>query len=105
MLKIISRYKTLRTFEKLSNNIIQFNAYDTIYNTVSYKELDSFEYGKIENDNNIISVDPDGGPIVYIGYKIKLDNDEIYKVKSFKNINYDKEKKYLNVKLRVIKEN
>ena len=105
MLKIISRYKTLRTFEKLSNNIIQFNAYDTLYNTVSYKEPDSFDCGKIENDNNIISVDPNGGPIVYIGYKIKLDNDEIYKVKSFKNINYDKEKKYLNVKLHVIKEN
>ncbi len=98
MIKILSRYDTLRTFQKISNNIIKFNAYDTISSTISYN--DSFDY-----NNNIVSLDPDGGPLIYKGLKIKLDNNEIYKIKSFKKIDYDREKKYLHAILYVDKEN
>ena len=98
MLKLISRYNTLRTFKKISDNIIEFNSYDTLYYHTNSNDF-------LENINSMESIDPDGGPLIYKGYKIKFENNETYKVNSIKDIDFNERKNFLKVELNVIKEN
>jgi hypothetical protein len=94
MLRIKSRYDTLRFFKKINNNIIQFEAFDTLYYT-----------GTGDDFIDLDAIDPEGGPFISKGYKIKLDNDEVYKVIKIKEIYFDKDIEYLKVWLEVSKEN
>jgi len=92
MLEIYSRYHTLRVFKKISDNIIQFEAFETIYYT-----------GTGNDFNDLDSIDPDGGPFIGKGYTIELDN-EIYKVIKIKKIYFNEDEEYLKVDLEVSKE-
>ena len=93
MLKITSRNNTLRIFKKLTYNIIEFQALDTLY------------YNKIgDNSNDLDSIEPDGGPILRKGYKILMDKEE-YTIKNFTNIIFDKDRRYLQALLHVKKAN
>ena len=92
MLKIRSRYDSLRTFKKISDNIIEFESLDTLYYT-----------GTGNNPLDLDAIDLDGGPFICKGYKIKLDNNETYTVIKIKDIYFDENKDYFKVYLKVIK--
>lgn len=92
MLKIFSsRYGTSREFHKISDNLIYFISYETLYYT-----------GTGDNFNDLDAIDPDGGPYIHKGYKISFGEEE-YIVKKISNINFDEEKQYLGVLLHTDK--
>ena len=93
MLKIISRYGTIRIFQKLTDNIIEFQALDTLYYT-----------GTGDNVDDLDAIDPDGGPYIRKGQIISIDKED-YIVEKFTNIIFDKEREYLQVLLHVKKVN
>lgn len=89
MLKLTSRCGNKRIFRKLSDSIIEFVSYDTLYYTANSTN---------GNFKDIDSIDPQGGPLLYKGYKINFETTE-YEIKKFTNINYDEQKKQLKVLL------
>ena len=91
LVNIISSY-----FDKICD--IEFNSYDTLYYHTNSNDF-------LENINSMESIDPDGGPLIYKGYKIKFENNETYKVNSIKDIDFNERKNFLKVELNVIKEN
>lgn len=93
MLKITSRNNTLRIFKKLTHNIIEFQALDTLYYT-----------GIGNNSNDLDGIEPDGGPLLQKGYTISMDKEE-YMIKNFTNIIFDEDRKYLQALLHVKKVN
>jgi hypothetical protein len=93
MLIITSRYGTTRIFQKLTDNIIEFQALDTLYYT-----------GTGDNFNDLDAIDPDGGPYIGKGQKISIDTEDFI-VEKFTNIIFDEEREYLQALLHVKKVN
>ncbi len=89
---IFSRYDTKRVFTKLTDDLIEFTSFETLYYT-----------GTGDNFNDLDAIDPDGGPYICKGYKIKFKENEQYIVERFSNIEFDDEKEYLKVLLHVKK--
>ena len=92
MTEIYSRYHTLRIVKKINDNILQFEAFETLYYTVTGN-----------NSHDLDGIDPDGGPYIGKGTLIKLDNNEIYKVIKIKEIHFNEDEEYLKVSLEVSK--
>lgn len=84
MLEEFSRYDTKRTFKKIDDNTIQFEAFETLY------------YTGTGDKSDLDAIDLDGGPIICKGGIIKLDNEETYVIIKIRDIYIDEDKEYLN---------
>ena len=93
MLRLISRYDTIRTIQKISDKIAEFKAFETLYCTQSGNDF-----------NDPDSVDPDGGPYIYKGMVIKFDNNEVYTIEKFTDIVFDKDKEEITALIHIKKQ-
>ena len=93
MLRTLSRYNTPRIFTKLTDNIIEFQALETLYYT-----------GTGDNFNDLDAIDTDGGPYIGKGQKITIDKEQ-FVVEKFTNIIYDKDREYFQALIHVKKVN
>lgn len=90
MITILSRYGTKRTMKKISDKLIEYTSYDTLY----YTGTGSFE--------NLNALDVEGGPCLYKNSIINID-DENFEIIKFTNINFDYDKELLTAILEVDK--
>ena len=93
MLRTTNRYGAVRIFQKLTENIIEFQALETLYYT-----------GTGDNINDLDVIDTDGGPYIEKGQKITIDKEQ-FVVKKFTNIIYDKDREYFQALIHVNKVN
>ena len=91
MLTLNSRYGTKRVFKIITEDTVEFIAYETLY------------YTGTGNREDLYAIDPDGGPFIQKGSNISLDTGN-YTVVKFENIEFDEEKEVLKVLIKVKKE-
>jgi hypothetical protein len=91
MLKLTSRYGTERVFKKITENLVEFQSFETLYYTVTGNDF-----------SNPDAIDPDGGPFIYKGFTIPFETEK-YRVGQITNVVHDSEKEYLQALLHVEK--
>ena len=88
MLKLFSRYGNKRLFIQVSDNIVTFQSFDTLY------------CRQLGEDDDIFAIDPDGGPLLHKGYKFLLDKEECT-IEKITNVNFIQKEKYLEALLHI----
>jgi len=106
MYKVLSRYKTPRTFTKLSDNLVKMVGEDVLTYEVSYRDNSDCPMNfNLDEDKMLIGhIDPDGGPLLAIGSEIKFPNEH-FRVTSFNKIDLDDKSKLLTILMNVKKTN
>jgi hypothetical protein len=105
MYKVLSRYKSPRTFYRLSDTLIKMVGEDVQTYEISYRDNSDCPMSKfiLDEDKLLIGhIDPDGGPLLAIGSKISFPAEH-YSVTSFNKIELDDTTKILTVLMNVKK--
>lgn len=90
MFRVLSRYKSPRTFTKISDNLVQMIGEEVIY----------FESSGCYH--NPLSIDPDGGPYLAVGQPIEF-KPEKFEIQSFNRVELDQKTQLLTVLMNVKK--